>query len=232
MFSILRKSAQLQELLFKYVCATCQQRSKVSGGVGNNDSAWSPSKSIICSDSRHAGAILLTDDAHSVGICRMLVVVWQFKAYWVCQAEQQQFYSVKQSCRHRGSSAGQVGVNVLKGGIILRVEWSCWGLYESDYSKPAFTSWRSVVQLVNHVVGFLSQDQFILHAFYFEERVLTCCLVNRDKGPWSRVFLLETLVQSLCENSNFAYVRYVEKSAVVNMNMNNMYDSAIFRTFY
>lgn len=111
----------------------------MSGGVGNNNSAQSPSKSIICSDSRHSGAILLTDDAHSVGMCRMLVVVWQFKAYWVCQAEQQQFYSVKQSCRHRGSSAGQVGVNVLKGGIILRVQWSCWGLYESDCSKPALT---------------------------------------------------------------------------------------------
>lgn len=91
----------------------------MSGGVDNNDSAQSPSKSIICSDSQHAGAILLTDDAHSVGICRMLVVIWQFKAYWVCQAEQQQFYSVKQSCRHGGSSAGQVGINVLKGGITV-----------------------------------------------------------------------------------------------------------------
>lgn len=97
----------------------------MSGGVGNKNSARFSSKSIICSDSQHAGAVLLTDDAHSVGICRMLVVVWQFKAYWVCQAEQQQFYSVKQSCRHRGFPTGQVGVNVLKGGIILRVVWSC-----------------------------------------------------------------------------------------------------------
>lgn len=54
----------------------------------------------------------------------MLVMFWQFKADWVCQAEQQQFYSMKQSCRHRGSSAGQVGLNVWNGGIILRVEWS------------------------------------------------------------------------------------------------------------
>lgn len=125
---------------------------------------------------------------------------------------------MKQSCRHRGSSARQSGVNVLKGGIILRVELSCGGLYESDYSKPAFTSSCSVVQLVNSVVGFLPQDQFILHEFYFEERVLTCCLLNRDKV----FFLLGTLIQSLGENSDFACVRYVEKSPVVNEHEQHM----------
>lgn len=64
-----------------------------------------------------------------------------------------------------------------------------------------FTSSRSVVQLVDNIVGFLPQDQFILHEFDFEERVLTCCLLKRDKGPWTRVFLLGTVVQSLGENS-------------------------------
>lgn len=86
MFSVLRKSAQLQEVLFKYVCARCQQRLKVSGGVSSNRSARSSSKSIV-RVSRPAGAILLTGAAHCVGICRTLLVAGQFKDNRVCEAE-------------------------------------------------------------------------------------------------------------------------------------------------